>query len=155
MFSMNTWWGTHLPPHLSQAVPFSAIPSAFQESAAASLLSTKPTTIKNPLKHFAQAGPWNVQFFSPRICPIVGVSYRRLPLKECFVWDKVLAETCLITCQLTFWYALMRLLGCHSIRSRRAEMAGSSSSSPWRLLGSLAVFLLTRSLETPAFYFNF
>lgn len=87
--------------------------------------------------HFAQAGPRNVQFlFLPEFAKSSVFCTDGLPLKECFVWDKVLAETCLVTCQLTFWYVLIRLLGCHGIRSRRAKMVSSSSSSPWRFLAA-------------------
>lgn len=44
------------------------------------------------------------------------------------------------------------MLACHSARNNRADMVGSSSSSPWRLL---TVFLLREILEVLAFYFNF
>lgn len=44
----------------------------------------------------------------------------------------------------------IRLLGCHSTRSHRAKMVCSSTETP----GSLAVLLLTESLEIMAFYFN-
>lgn len=44
----------------------------------------------------------------------------------------------------------IRLLGCHSTRSHRAKMVCSSTETP----GSLAMLLLTESLEIMAFYFN-
>lgn len=43
------------------------------------------------------------------------------------------------------------MLGCHSDRNHRADMVGSSSSSPWRFL---TVFLLREILAVLAFYFN-
>lgn len=146
MSSMKTWCGSYIPPHLGRAVLFSAIPIAFQ-------LPRLPCPGKMQ-QHLCAGCPLNqwqlkthvsillrqddgmCNFFLPEFAQLSVFRRDCLPLKECFVWDKVLAETCLITCQLTFWYALIRLLGCHSIRSCRAKMVSSSSSSPQRFLAA-------------------
>ena len=141
--SMKTPCGSHVPPHLGRAVPFSAI----------QLLSNCPLPrnlqqrlcARCPLNQGQLETHWSIllrqdhgmcDFFLPEFAQLAVFRTDGSPLKECFVWDKALAETCPITCQLTFWYALMRLLGHHSLRSRRAEMVGSSSSSPWRFLAA-------------------